>query len=350
MAYDQSQGKMIPSPKARRERLSAELDTAEKAKTEAKKKGDEDWKKEVLQEFVTEAPARSGTTKDGSMFQSETPSGGYVSARSGSKNGIDVSTNMQASIDRDRDKESRLADMRAQGRDIRDRLVTDRLNAAGYDWKSAESANLYKDGKLDFDKAKRAADLAQGQKAQETFAAWDADKRLGREAVRIERDARRELSNLRSARVSRYGGVGRREGRALSEAEMSRMRELENMIETGEQNRDGLNPGFWRTEAEDQERNRMAQVESSRRTAERSQALAESQQKQAAAVRTRTEAVGRPLTEDEIKKLGYPSWDDEAAWQERMKTDPSAYEVYKMRPVNVSRAGKAMSRALSSVV
>ena len=212
--------------------------------------------------------------------------------------------------------------------------VLNRLTDSGYDWKSEDSAALFdQDGNINVDRAKRAADLAQGQKAQETFDSWDYDKQLDRDAQAIARDSRSRLRILRSAA---------REG-DLNAAGLAEMQELERTVSLGDnpRNRDGLRAGFWRTEAEDQDRNRIAEVEKFR-------VLAESQQKQADAVRTRTESVGRPLTDEEIKGLGYPAWDDEVAWQEIIKVNPAAAEVYKMRPVNVSRAGRAMSKALSA--
>ena len=346
MAYDQSQGKMIPSPKARRERLSAELDTAEKAKTEAKKKGDEDWKKEVLQEFVTEAPARSGTTKDGSMFQSETPSGGYVSARSGSKNGIDVSTNMVKSRDSDREVADRNERFQTALAENRQRAAMTRLTDSGYDWKSADSSELFKkDGSLNLDKAKRAADLAQGQKAQETFAAWDTDKRLDRLAVMKERDDRRRLSDLRSARVPRYGDVGRRAGRDLDEAEMAEMRQLESNIKQGEEDRGGLNAGFYRRKAEEEDRtNIAAAIDFNRR--------AEAQRKQSQALQTKIQA-GENISDEQLRAANLPARDDEEAWNALIESDPTGEyrRIYNsVREVKTSRAGNAMSRAFAAAL
>lgn len=329
MAYDQAQGKMIPSPKARRERLSAEMEAAEKSVGEAKKRGDDFWKKRVVNEIVFDGPGRAGWADDGEqVYQVEAPSGGYVSVK-----GKDAVANIQASLDRDREEAARAEKFQTALADTKRRVAMTRLTDSGYDWKSEDSAELFNDdGSLNLDKAKRAADLAQGQKAQATFDAWDYDKQLDRDAQAIARDSRSRLRVLRGAA---------REGRA-TDKDLAEMRELERMVSLGDKprNRDGLRAGFWRTEAEDQDRNRIAEVEKFR-------VLAESQQKQADAVRTKTESVGRPLTDEEIKGLGYPAWDDEVAWQELIKVNPAAAEIYKMRPVNVSKAGRAMSKALS---
>lgn len=177
------------------------------------------------------------------------------------------------------------------------------------------------------------ANKARGMLAQKTFDDWDYDKRLARDAVRAERDARGQLSDLRRKE---------RRGAATAEDRLA-MRDLESSIETGEQERDGLLPGYWRSVAEDEARNKVAGIE-------RSRILAESQEKQADAVRKRTEALGRSLTAEELQQFGYPSWDDEAAWQELIKANPAAAEVYKTKPVKVSRAGRAMSKALAAFV
>lgn len=250
---------------------------------------------------------------------------------------LPASAQMVADSKAYREKEAaraaKIADMRVKGRNRALEVEADQL-AARLREKGLPDEPRKEDGSFDADKAR-------GMLSQKTFDDWDYDKRLARNAVRLERDARAELRDLRSATRSRFGATGRRDGQAPNQEELARMRELENMIETGEQERDGLRPGFWRSVAEDEDRNRIAGVEKSR-------VLADSQRKQADAVRKKADSVGRPLTDEELKSIGYPAWDDEVAWQELIKVNRSAAEVYRMRPVNVSRAGRAMSKALSA--
>lgn len=345
MAYDTARGELIPSPRARFARLGAEMDAAEAAGADARKKGEEDWKKQTLAEIAFEGPGRARKTEEGSMYQSDTPSGGYVSARSGSKNGIDVAKNMQASMWRDADEAKRAEAFQkglASSRQVADKNAADRLSGqlAGI---GVNMMPTTKDGRLDVGRAEGM--LASAKRDQ-----WATDARLDRLAVLMERDARRELSDLRRSKRNRYGKSNARAGDMDEPTTAARMRQLELNLSDGEKSRSGLNPGFWRTEAESEYRNQIAEVKEQRRSAARARARAEVQDKQAAAVRREAESKGRPLTDEEIKRRGYPAWDDEVGWQERMKTDPNAVEIYNMRPVNVSRAGRAMSRVLSAAI
>jgi hypothetical protein len=222
-------------------------------------------------------------------------------------------------------QQARIAGVRKKFNDNRLEAEADQLSARLKE-KGLPNEPRKNDGSYDADKAR-------GMLAQKTFDDWDYDKRLARDAVRAERDARGQLSDLRRKE---------RRGAATPEDRLA-MRDLERSVEAGEQERDGLRPGYWRSVAEDEARNKVAGVE-------RSRILAESQEKQADAAKKRAEVLGRSLTAEELQQFGYPSWDDEAAWQELIKTNPAAAEVYKTKPVNVSRAGRAMSKALTAFV
>lgn len=369
MAYDQSQGKMIPSPKARRERLSAEMDAAEKGKAEAVKKGNEDWRKQALYEIAFEGPGKMARTVEGSMYQSETPSGGFVSARSGSKNGVDVAKNMQDSLDRDANKEARLADMRAKGRDIRDRLVTDRLTAAGYDWKSANSADLYKDGKLDFDKTKRAADLASGRRARDTFAAWDEGDRMLAMGIERQKLSRREISSI-NKQLRSDGYRGQYMDPADRDALIARLSGLREEVEkTGDRQLRDYGRDWEAVnvaninQLKEREKAQKTQGQAARTQAEaynrpmteeeffNVQNFNEAQRGESRSFRAWARSKSGPLTDDELAEAGYPSRSDEKGWSDRIKNNPSLRSIYEeyIRPgKKVSRTGRIMARALAA--
>lgn len=330
-AYDQSQGKMIPSPKARRERLSAEMDAAEKGKAEAKKKGDEDWKKRAIRDIAFDGPGRAARTEEGSMYQSETPSGGFVSARSGSKNGVDVAGNMQSSFWRDADRDAQLAKVRDNARKIRERIDTEKGNSlvAQLNEAGVTVSPRKEDGSIDLDKA-------QGMLASAKQNEWAEEKRMlavGREQQKMDRQRLRDLT-----RELRNDGI---RGRYMTAQERrDRENERAGLIASTQY----MNDRDLRDYGVRAESNRLADIERSRQ-------VAEAQDKQADAVLTKVQSTGQPPTDAQLKMLGYPDSGDVEAWQELIKTDPVAAKIYQtFRSPKVSSSGRAMSRALSAYI
>ena len=231
---------------------------AEKRKAEAKKAADEkfdevkntpgaqvfDWRD------VDGAPGSRrevrglGDSKDEELVQIEAPSGGFITAR-----GKGLTDNLSKAEVRAREEMARAQKFQETLANNRRERAMNRLTDSGYDWKSEDSAALFNpDGTLNTAKAKRAADLAQGQKVRATFQSWDADKELERRAVAMQKDARSEERYLRQAQRGAYGLMAQRESQ--SPEGRARITQLQNNLAAGESNRGGLEPGFWRQEAE----------------------------------------------------------------------------------------------------
>lgn len=260
---------------------------------------------------------------DRGLTQIQTPSGGYVSARGGSKNGVDVAANMQASIDRDLDKETRLADMRAKGREIRDRLdgeqrdaLTARLKEAGI-----ENAPTKKDGSFDADRAK-------GMLAQRTFETWDEEKRMlatGKEQQKMDRQRLRLVNQAL------------REGRGDAAALQAEKLGLQNSTQYMD-DRDLTAFGKRR------EQTALADIE-------RAKAIQNSQKNQADALLQRAEAANFSLSDEQLKTFGLPALTDEEGWQKAIAENPFLQQFYNsLKLPKVSKTGQAMSKALSAFV
>lgn len=343
-AYDQSQGKMVSSPKARRERLSAEMDAAEKGKAEAKKKGDKDFERarktpgarsyfNADEEWAGWQPSKDGSksrfirqTDGDELVQIQTPSGGFVSAK-----GKNVASNYDASRYDEEERLARLAQVRANGRAIRDRLDTEMGDKLAAQLKSegVVVTPRREDGSIDLDKA-------QGMLASAKQNEWAEEKRMlavGREQQKMDRQRLRDLT-----RELRNDGF---RGRYMTAQER---RERENERAGLIASTQYMNDRDLRDYGVRAESNRLAEIERSRQ-------VAEAQNKQADAVMTKIESTGQPPTDAQLKMLGYPDSSDAEAWQELIKTDPVAAKIYQtFRSPKVSSSGRAMSRALSAFV
>lgn len=292
MAYDQSQGKMIPSPKARRERLSAwvdEQDRIEKEAEEYKAKNSDAGRTAIVKDW-SEDPEVAAARKTGSIAAIEQatknarsrdrvarglPKGpGTPESDTAALGGKNISTKPDAAKVREVSVEElakgfqddlleeteRNRTRREKVSDYQNELVEKRLTDSGYNWKSAESADLYEDGKLNIDKAKRAADKAEGLRARATLQSWDDDKILNKRAEDIKQNNIRTRNYLRSAQEGRYG-LGVLKDAFLPENQRL-LAQLEADFAAAEKSPGSLStPSFWRVKAETEYNNAVRDIQ-----------------------------------------------------------------------------------------
>lgn len=249
MAYDQAQGRMVPSARELARRASEDEALASDARGRADEELDrlgvtpsanDFWDDSASMLRNDRAQTRQVATGDGGEVMQIASKRGVATSQRTQEQVDTARANQEQAADRARRFQQALVDNRARANQRSASELTPKLAQLGVQYSPTR-----KDGSFDTDRA-------QGLIAKATFQQWDDDKRLDTQAERLAKETRRELRGLRNYQEFMGPRLDPESSRELT----NRIVELETDLSEAANRPGGMSePSYWRMKAESQFRN-----------------------------------------------------------------------------------------------